>query len=117
MQLLVKVSIASVFLSWSWAAQADSNQRIRGSYVCLNNPAPECRNPARQTTPAFACINSPNPECHNPLRPRIELEPSAWSCRMNQNVNCNNTIRYSVENRENWKDRFELRLDDENVNF
>lgn len=112
MQLLLRMGMTSVVLSWSWAAQADSSQRIAGSYVCLNNPAPECRNPERQITPAFACVNSFNPECHNPLRPRIELKPRAWSCRMNQNVNCNNTIRYSVENRRSWEDHFESRPND-----
>ncbi len=109
MQLLLRIAMTSILLSWSWAAQADPSQRIAGSYVCLNNPAPECRNPKRKITPAFACINNPNPACHNPLRPRIELTPGAWSCQMNQNVNCNNTIRYSVENRESWEADFDLR--------
>jgi hypothetical protein len=108
MQLLLRIGMTSVLLSWSWAAYADPSQRIAESYVCLNNPASECRNPKRQITPAFACINNFNPECHNPQRPRIVLEPTAWSCRMNQNVICNNTIRYSVENRENWEAHFEL---------
>jgi hypothetical protein len=110
MQLLLRIGMISILLSWSWAAYADPSQRIAGSYVCLNNPTPECRNPQRQITPAFACINNFNPECHNSRRPRIMLEPTAWSCRMNQNVNCNNTIRYSVENRETWKNHFELEL-------
>jgi len=111
-KLLFRMGMTSILLLWSGAAGAEPSQRIRGSYVCLNNPAPECRNPERQITPAFACINNSNPECHNPLRPRINLEPEAWSCRMNQNVNCNNTIRYSVENRRSWVDHFELRPDD-----
>jgi hypothetical protein len=112
MQLLLRMGITSILLSWSGSAQADPSQRIAGSYVCLNNSAPECRNPERQITPAFACINNPNPECHHPPRPRIELKPKAWSCRMNQNVNCDNTIRYSVENRRDWEAHFELRSDD-----
>jgi hypothetical protein len=109
MRLLLRMAIASVLCLWSGAAQADPSQRIAGSYVCLNNPAPECRNPQRQITPAFACINNPNPECHHPLRPRAELEPNTWSCQMNQNVNCDNTIRYSVENREAWETHFAVR--------
>lgn len=112
MQLLLRMGMISILLSWSWAVRADPSERIAGSYVCLNNQAPECRNPERQITPAFACINNPNPECHHSLRPRIDLEPMAWSCRMNQNVNCNNTIRYSVENRGSWEDYFEPRSDD-----
>lgn len=107
MRLLLTMIITSVLMSWSDAVQANPNHRIAGSYVCLNNPAPECRNPKREITPAFACINNPNPECHNPPRPRTELKPGAWSCQMNQNVNCNNTIRYSVENRESWITHFE----------
>jgi hypothetical protein len=95
-------------LVWCGVAQAaEPNQRIPGSYVCLNNPAPECRNPDRQITPAFACINNPSPECRNPPRPRTELKPKSWSCLMNQNVNCNNTIRYSVENQDIWERLFE----------
>ncbi|NJR39955.1 MAG: hypothetical protein HC781_15455 [Leptolyngbyaceae cyanobacterium CSU_1_4] len=93
-------------MSWSGASEANSSQRIPGNYVCLNNPAPECRNPERQITAPFACLNNPRAECQNPPRPKIDLEPRAWSCRMNQNVNCNNTIRYSVENRENWAEYF-----------
>jgi hypothetical protein len=111
-KLLFRTGMTSILLLWSGAAKAEANQRIVGSYVCLNNPAPECRNPERQITPTFACINNFNPECHNPLRPRIELERGNWSCLMNQNVNCNNTIRYSVENRRNWSNYFELRPND-----
>jgi hypothetical protein len=90
-------------------AQEAPNQRIAGSYVCLNNPAPECRNPERRMSPGFACRNNPNPECRNPPRPRTELKPGSWSCLMNQNVVCDNTIRYSVENREAWARSFEVR--------
>jgi hypothetical protein len=93
-------------------AQEAPNQRILGNYVCLNNPAPECRNPERRITPVFACINNPNPECRHPPRPRTELRPGTWSCRMNQNVNCGNTIRYSVENLEEWAEHFEERSGD-----
>jgi hypothetical protein len=90
-------------------AQEAPNQRIAGSYVCLYNPAPECRNPERRITPGFACINNPIPECRHPPRPRTELKPGTWSCLMNQNVNCGNRIRYSVENREAWANRFKGR--------
>ncbi len=107
MRLFLRMAIVIIFLPWSGAAQANSSQRVAGSYVCLNNPTPECRNPERQVTPAFACINNPNPECHHSPRPRTELEPKTWSCQMNQNVTCNNTIRYSVENREIWENNFE----------
>ncbi|MBW4517342.1 MAG: hypothetical protein KME11_19220 [Timaviella obliquedivisa GSE-PSE-MK23-08B] len=117
MQILLRVGLTLFLLLWSKASEANSSQRIPGNYVCLNNPAPECRNPERRVTPTFACINSSNPECHNPLRPKIELEPRAWSCQMNQNVNCNNTIRYSVEDRESWVEYFEPRLDETTVEF
>jgi hypothetical protein len=43
MQLLLRIGMTSVLLSWSWAAYADPSQRIAESYVCLNNPASECR--------------------------------------------------------------------------
>jgi hypothetical protein len=103
------ILIIGVLLIPSWAAQANPSERISGSYVCLNNPAPECRNGSRQTTPTFACLNNPNPACRNPSRPQAELKPGSWQCRMNQNVECENPIRYSVEDRERWVDHFEGR--------
>lgn len=112
MKLLFRIGMTSVLLLWMESTRADPSQRIVGSYVCLNNPAPECRNPERQITPTYACINNSNPECHNPLRPRIDLNPGGWSCQMNQNVNCNNRIRYSVENRGSWEGYFELQPND-----
>jgi hypothetical protein len=90
-------------------AQEAPNQRIFGHYVCLNNPAPECRNPKRRITPGFACINNPNPECRHLPRPRTELRPGTWSCLANQNINCGNRIRYSVEDLEEWAGHFEAR--------
>jgi hypothetical protein len=100
--------IASALLIPTWAAQANPSERILGSYVCLNNPAPECRNSERHITPTFACINNPNPICRHPPRPRVELKPGTWHCRMNQNVECDNAIRYSVEDRESWIENFSL---------
>jgi hypothetical protein len=104
------LSVGSIMLiAGNGLAQEAPNQRIAGNYVCLNNPAPECRNPQRRISPGFACLNNPNPECRHPPRPRTELKPGSWSCLMNQNVVCNNTIRYSVENREAWAEHFEVR--------
>jgi hypothetical protein len=99
--------ISSVFGISQGTANAIPSERIAGSYVCLNNPAPECRNPVRQTTPTFACINNANPECRNPPRFRTRLEAGAWSCRANQNVKCDQGIRYSVEDRDTWEGHFD----------
>jgi hypothetical protein len=89
------------------AAVANPSERIAGNYVCLNNPAPECRNVERIVTPGFACINNPDPACRNPPRPQGELVPGSWQCRSNQNVKCGNPVRYSVEDQENWAEHFE----------
>jgi hypothetical protein len=96
-----------VLLFHTGAAIANPSERIAGSYVCLNNPAPECRNGARVITPGFACINNPDPACRNPPRPQGELSPGSWQCRSNQNVKCGNPVRYSVEDLENWAEYFE----------
>jgi hypothetical protein len=84
----------------------ESSARIHGYFVCLNNPAPECRNPDRQISGDFVCLNNPGPACNSPQPPDRSLEPGSYDCLMNQNTACQNPRRYSVEQPEVWENAF-----------
>ena len=112
-KLAVSVSVASFvaltgFLAYGSAARAEYPERTPGTTACDNSLDPQCENPPRAiTNEDWRCDNNPGPDCAEPPRVSTTLSEGDQQCLHNQNVvACNNPLRYTVADPEQWPTYF-----------
>jgi hypothetical protein len=92
--LLATVVAIGFHIVGSASAQSTSTipevELIPGTWVCLNNGNPDCKNPPIATQPLKD--NSPNAYDIS----KGKLEPGNWNCINNGNAVCGNPTRFNV---------------------
>lgn len=109
--LLATVVAIGFHVAGSASAQNASTipavELIPGTWVCLNNGNPDCKNPPNGTqfaqgkpVGAWTCTNNGNESCGNPPNAydisKGKLEPGNWNCINNSNAVCGNPTRFNV---------------------